>query len=97
MDMKTIYLVWYDWAINGSTGTGYYGIYENLEDAIKCMEHWWGEEKTSKHFQSYDVFDDTKWTRSAWKDYEYSSYHSEIMVFEEQLYSHEDVLNGEDR
>lgn len=94
--MRTIYVVYFDWAFNGGSDQGYVGIYERKEDAINRMERYWEDEKRMDYFEKFDVFDDTEMTRTAWTDYEYSDRHSEVRVYEETLYSHDDILNDLD-
>ncbi len=94
--MKTIYVVYYDWAFNDGSAEGYLGIYENKEDAIKRMEEYWEEEKALDYFEKFDNETETEHTREAWEDGYYMSSHSCVKVYEEQLYSHEDVINGLD-
>ena len=48
--MKTIFVVYYDWAFNDGSSEGYVGIYENREDAIKRMEQYWEDEKAMEYF-----------------------------------------------
>lgn len=94
--MKTIYVVYYDWAFNDVIEEGYLGIYENLEDAIKRMEQHWEDEKTQDYFGKFNESECAKMHKSAWTDGYYMSERSCVRVYEETLYSHEDVLNGLD-
>lgn len=96
--MKTIYVVHYDWAFNDETQEGYLGIYENREDAIKCMEEYWEEEMEFDYFKDrFNEDECTEMYKSAWEDGYYMGSHSCVRVYEEQLYSHEDVINGLDK
>jgi hypothetical protein len=36
--MRTIYIVYYDWAINDGSDEGILGVYEHLDDAIAKMD-----------------------------------------------------------
>lgn len=95
--MKTIYVVYFDWAFNDCANEGYLGIYEDKEDAIRCMERYWEDEREMDYFSTFNDCSNTPMSRSAWTDGYYMSEHSRVLVYEETLYSHEDVINGIDK
>lgn len=94
--MKTVFIVAYDWAFNGGAEKGMLGIYEELQDAIARMNQYWADEQAMEYFEKFDCNDADEISRSAWQDWEYADRHSEVRVFEQELYSHEDVINGRD-
>jgi protein-arginine kinase activator protein McsA len=94
--MKTIYVLHNEWALNGYCHEGYVGIYENLEDAINRLEQCWEDEQNMDYFERFNEFESTPMTRCAWEDGDYFGCRSCYKIFEEQLYSHEDVENGLD-
>ena len=95
--MKTIYVVYYDWAFNDCANEGYLGIYEDKEDAIRCMERYWAEENEADYFGTFNECEYTPMTRTAWSNGYYVSEHSRVLVYNETLYTHEDVLNELDK
>lgn len=94
MDMKTIYVVYYDWAFNDCANEGYIGIYEDKEDAINAANQYWEDEKGMDYFSTFDECACTAMTKSAWTNGYYVSEHTCVKVYEENLYTHEDVANG---
>lgn len=94
--MKPIFVVHFDWAFNGGSSEGYVGIYENREDAVKRMEQYWEDEKAMEYFKEFDQTECTEMVKEAWTDGYYMGEHSCVKVYEEYLFSHEDVINGLD-
>lgn len=95
--MKTIYVVYYDWAFNGGSSEGILGCYESLGDAMSCMSRYWSDEREMEYFEEFDQFGFGDRMQEAWEDGFYQDSHSKVSVIEQYLYSHEDAERGLDR
>jgi hypothetical protein len=92
--MRTIYIVYYDWAINDGSDEGILGVYEHLDDAIAKMDEWWQDERDLGYLEEFDEFECDERKREGWTDGYYFGSHTRIEVREQYLYSREDVANG---
>jgi hypothetical protein len=92
--MRTIYIVYYDWAINDGSDEGILGVYEHLDDAIAKMDEWWQDERDMGYLEEFDEFECDERKREGWTDGYYFGSHTRIEVREQYLYSSEDVANG---
>lgn len=93
-DMKTIYIVYYDWAFNNGSDEGILGLYESLDDAIAKMDEYWEDEREMGYFEEFNEWDCSARRREGWTDGLYNERHDLVEVREQYLYSHEDVVNG---
>lgn len=94
MDMKKIYVVYYDWAFNGASEEGTLGIYENIDDAIARMDEYWDEERGMDYFDKMESEEIDERMRERYVVWMYADRHTRVEVMEQCLYSHEDVANG---
>jgi len=92
--MRTIYVVYYDWAFNGGSNEGILGIYESKDDAIAKMDEYWQDEREMGYFEKFDEFECDERKREGWTDGLYGERHDLVEVREQYLYSREDVANG---
>jgi hypothetical protein len=92
--MRTIYIVYYDWATNGGTDEGSLGLYECLDDAIAKMDEYWQDEREMGYFEEFDEFECDERKREGWTGGLYGERHDLVEVREQYLYSREDVANG---
>jgi hypothetical protein len=92
--MRTIYVVCYDWAYDGSEDAGVLGVYEHRDDAIARMDEYWQEERELGYLEGFDKIECDEWHREGWVDWRYFEHHTRVEVREQYLYSREDVANG---
>lgn len=92
--MRTIYVVYYDWAFNGCSDGGMLGAYESKDDAIAKMDEYWEDEREMGFFEEFDEFECDERKREGWTDGLYGERHDLVEVREQYLYSREDVANG---
>lgn len=92
--MRTIYVVYYDWALNGGSDEGILGIYESKDDAIAKMDEYWEDEREMGYFEGFNEWDCSERRREGWTDGLYGERHDLVEVREQYLYSREDVANG---
>jgi beta-N-acetylglucosaminidase len=91
--MRTIYVVYFDWAFNGSEKEGILGAYENLDDAMEGMLDYWRDEQQMDYF---DELENEYISERAMERYGecYCDRHTRVEVREVYLYSHADVEKG---
>lgn len=92
--VRTIFLVEYDWAMNGGCDSGVLNAYESLEDAIEKMEEYWAEENEMEYFVDFDREHKDERIREKWMSGDYEDCHTKVFIHETYLYPHKNKNNN---
>lgn len=92
--MKTIHIVYYDWAYNGGSDEGILGCYESEEDAIEKLNQYWQEQVDEGYLEGLNEQNCSEKRKECWKEGWYDEWHNCVQIMVRYLFSREDVANG---